>query len=92
MGRIKLFKLQDVFDVLIILNITIAGCEKDFPLPPGRCILRKITLNIPLANENALLALMLLHKYSNLNVQVRIKDWKSKVQNLKDLENLVWGF
>lgn len=42
--------------------------------------------------SHQLMALMLLHKYSNLNVQVRIKDWKNKVQNLKDLENLVWGF
>ncbi len=44
------------------------------------------------ALSHQLMALVLLHKYSNLNVQVRIKDWKSKVQNLKDLENLVWGF
>lgn len=44
------------------------------------------------ALSHQLMALMLLHKYSNLNVQVRIKDWKKKVQNLKDLENLVWGF
>lgn len=44
------------------------------------------------ALSHQLMALMLLHKYSNLNVQVRIEDWTSKVQNLKDLENLVWGF
>jgi hygromycin-B 7''-O-kinase len=44
------------------------------------------------ALSHQLTALMLLHKYSNLNVQVRIKDWKSRVQNLKDLENLIWGF
>ena len=44
------------------------------------------------ALSHQLMALMLLHKYSNLNVQVRIKDWQSKVQNLKDLENLVWRF
>jgi hygromycin-B 7''-O-kinase len=44
------------------------------------------------ALSHQLMALMLVHKYSNLNIQVRIKDWKSKVQNLKDLENLVWGF
>jgi len=36
--------------------------------------------------------LMLLHRYSNLNVQVRIKDWKSNVNSMEDLENLVWGF
>ena len=34
-------------------------------------------------------ALMLLHQYSNLNVQVRIANWKSKVNSLKDLESLV---
>lgn len=38
-----------------------------------------------------LTVLMLLHRYSNLEVQIRIKDWKSKVNNLNDLENLVWG-
>lgn len=39
-----------------------------------------------------LMALMLLHQYSNLNIQVRIPYWKDKVHSLKDLENLVWGF
>ena len=39
-----------------------------------------------------LTALMLLHRFSNLNVQVRIKNWQSKIYSLKDLENLVWGF
>lgn len=39
-----------------------------------------------------LMALMLLHQYSNLNIQVRIPNWKDKVRSLKDLENLVWGF
>ena len=38
-----------------------------------------------------LTALMLLHKYSNLNVQIRIKDWKNKIHHLEDLEKLVWG-
>lgn len=45
-------------------------------------------------NENLshqLTALMLLHKYSNLNVQLRIQNWNDKVNNLKELENLVWG-
>ena len=42
--------------------------------------------------SHQLTALMLLHKYSNLNVQIRIKDWKSKINNLNDLEKLVWGF
>jgi hygromycin-B 7''-O-kinase len=39
-----------------------------------------------------LTALLLLHKYSNLHIQVRIKNWKQKVTRLKDLENLLWGF
>ena len=38
-----------------------------------------------------LTGLMLLHQYSNLNVQIRIKDWQHKVRHLQDLENLVWG-
>ncbi|WP_419418423.1 aminoglycoside phosphotransferase family protein [Legionella sp. D16C41] len=47
-------------------------------------------LNAQLSHQ--LTALMLLHKYSNLNVQLRIADWKSKVSSLKELEQLVWGF
>lgn len=46
-------------------------------------------LNSELSHK--LTALMLLHKYSNLEVQVRIPDWKNKVTSLKELENLVWG-
>lgn len=42
--------------------------------------------------SHQLMALMLLHQYSNLNVQVRIPNWKDKVKSLKDLEGLVWGF
>lgn len=41
--------------------------------------------------SHQLTALMLLHKYSNLDVQVRVADWKKKVSSLKALENLVWG-
>lgn len=37
-------------------------------------------------------ALMLLHRYSNLEIQVRIKNWKNKVKTLKDFEKLVWSF
>jgi len=44
------------------------------------------------ALSHQLMALMLLHKHSNLDIQVRIKSWKSTAKNLKDLENLVWGF
>jgi len=42
--------------------------------------------------SHQLTALMLLHQYSNLNIQIRIKDWEHKVENIQDLENLVWGF
>ncbi|KTD40553.1 aminoglycoside phosphotransferase family protein [Legionella parisiensis] len=42
--------------------------------------------------SHQLTALMLLHQYSNLNVQVRIPGWKNKVSSLRDLEDLVWGF
>jgi hygromycin-B 7''-O-kinase len=42
--------------------------------------------------SHQLTALMLLHKYSNLDVQVRIEGWKNKVSSLKELEQLVWGF
>jgi hygromycin-B 7''-O-kinase len=42
--------------------------------------------------SHQLTVLMLLHQYSNLNIQVRITNWKDKVNSLKDLENLVWGF
>ncbi|MBV8802563.1 MAG: aminoglycoside 3'-phosphotransferase/choline kinase family protein [Gammaproteobacteria bacterium] len=36
--------------------------------------------------------LMLLHRYSNLKIQIRIDNWMNKVTSLKELENLVWGF
>ena len=38
-----------------------------------------------------LMGLMLLHQYSNLNIQVRIDGWQG-VKTMKDLEYLVWGF
>ncbi len=41
--------------------------------------------------SHQLTLLMLLHKYSNLRVQIRIDNWKEKVSNLNDLEKLVWG-
>ncbi|CDZ76133.1 Phosphotransferase enzyme family protein [Legionella massiliensis] len=41
--------------------------------------------------SHQLTTLMLLHRYSNLNIQVRIPDWQERVQSLKDLERLVWG-
>ena len=42
--------------------------------------------------SHKLTALMLLHRYSRLNVQIRIKNWEKKVNNLHDLESLVWWF
>jgi len=42
--------------------------------------------------SHQLMALLLLHQHSNLNIQVRIPNWKDKVYSLKDLEHLVWGF
>ncbi len=42
--------------------------------------------------SHKLTALMLLHQYSNLSIQIRIKDWKNEVHSLKDLQKLVWGF
>ena len=44
------------------------------------------------ALSRKLTALMLLHRYSRLNVQIRIENWENKVKNLDDLESLVWGF
>ena len=41
--------------------------------------------------SHQLMALMLLHKYSNLGVQIRIQDWQNKVTSMEDLEQLVWG-
>lgn len=39
-----------------------------------------------------LTALMLLHQYSNLSVQVRINGWQERVKTLHALANLLWGF
>lgn len=47
-------------------------------------------MNADLSHQ--LTALMLLHKYSNLEIQVRITNWKNKVSSLKELEDLIWGF
>jgi hygromycin-B 7''-O-kinase len=40
--------------------------------------------------SHQLTALMLLHKYSHLKVQIRINEWENKVKNIQDLERLVW--
>ena len=42
--------------------------------------------------SHKLTALMLLHKYSHLKVQIRINQWEHKVKNIQDLAKLVWGF
>lgn len=42
--------------------------------------------------SNQLTLLMLLHRYSNLNTQIRIDNWMNKVTSIKELEDLVWGF
>ena len=47
--------------------------------------------NLTPALSYQLTALMLLHRYSNLNMQIRIENWQNKVNHLQDLENLVWG-
>jgi hygromycin-B 7''-O-kinase len=44
------------------------------------------------ALSHKLTALMLLHRYSRLNVQIRIENWENKVKSLSELEKLVWGF
>ena len=41
--------------------------------------------------SHQLTALMLLHKYSHLKVQIRINEWENKVKTIQDLERLVWG-
>lgn len=48
----------------------------------------KLTSNF----SHLMTALMLLHRYSNLEVQIRINDWKNKIKTLKELESVVWGF
>jgi len=41
--------------------------------------------------SHQLTALMLLHKYSNLNIQIRVPNWKNNVSSMVDLQSLVWG-
>jgi hygromycin-B 7''-O-kinase len=42
--------------------------------------------------SHQMMALLLLHRYSWLNLQIKIEGWQNQVSDLKDLENLVWGF
>lgn len=44
----------------------------------------------PLLSQQ-LTTLMLLHRYSNLKIQIRIADWQNQVRNFNDIEQLVWG-
>ena len=44
------------------------------------------------ALSHQLTTLMLLHRYSNLRLQIRIDNWENKVRGIKELEDLVWGF
>ncbi|HMG16816.1 MAG TPA: aminoglycoside phosphotransferase family protein [Saprospiraceae bacterium] len=37
-----------------------------------------------------LLLLTILHRYSNLNLQIRIPDWQDKVSNFDELEQIIW--
>ena len=39
-----------------------------------------------------LTALTLLHKHSNLNIQIRIPNWQSKATTPEQFEKLIWGF
>lgn len=41
-------------------------------------------------SRRRLLALLLLHRYSNLNFQVRIPDWQSRAGSLDELAQLIW--
>lgn len=70
-----------------------------FLIQGNKLLLREFLMSYGYTSEemtselsHKLTALMLLHRYSNLNTQIRIKDWKNKVHSMKDLENLIWGF
>jgi hygromycin-B 7''-O-kinase len=39
-----------------------------------------------------LTALTILHKYSNLNIQIRIPNWQEQAKTWVELESLIWGF
>jgi hygromycin-B 7''-O-kinase len=40
--------------------------------------------------RRGLLALLLLHRYSNLDVQVRVADWRTRASSLDELAELIW--
>ncbi len=69
-----------------------------FLIQGNKKLLREFLLGFGYTSENMtpllsrqLTTLMLLHRYSNLKVQIRIKNWQSKVSSLEDIEKLVWG-
>ncbi len=50
-------------------------------------------LSVKQINEefrHRLMVLAVLHRYSNLHVQIRIPDWENRACNLLDLEKLIW--
>ncbi|KYF94114.1 hypothetical protein BE20_56260 [Sorangium cellulosum] len=44
------------------------------------------------ALSRKLMALALLHRYSNLGYQIRIEGWESQASSLSELEQLIWPF
>lgn len=69
-----------------------------FLIQGNKALLRAFLLSYGYSNDelnstlsHRLTALMLLHRFSNLHIQVRIPDWEKKVISLNDLQNLVWG-
>jgi hygromycin-B 7''-O-kinase len=39
-----------------------------------------------------LMRLLLLHRYSHLDVQVRIDGWRDRIQTWDELQELLWPF
>lgn len=69
-----------------------------FLIQGNKKLLREFLLAYGYTSENIntllsqqLTTLMLLHRYSNLKIQIRIPDWQNQVGNFKDIEKLVWG-
>jgi hygromycin-B 7''-O-kinase len=46
--------------------------------------------NLDVALPRRLMALLLLHRFSNLAVQIRIEGWQQKTADLHELERLLW--
>jgi hygromycin-B 7''-O-kinase len=46
--------------------------------------------NLDAASPRRLMALLLLHRFRNLAVQIRIEGWQQKAANLYELERLLW--